>query len=98
MTGLPLRPLIEPRNVDNDLAVGSQFQVRAVHGPRRGTFEVDTFAVVSAPVAGTFEFVLAGFPVRRAAEMRPRPEDNEHPVRCAGDPDAVFLLPLGIYA
>src|SRR4029077_16306884 len=98
MTGLPLRPLIEPRSVDDDLAVGSQFQVRAVHGTRRGTFEVDSFAVVSAPVAGTFEFVLASFPVGRATEMRTTREDNEHAVRCAVDPDAVFLLPLGIYA
>src|SRR5580693_2076026 len=98
MTGLPLRPLIEARNVDNDLAVGSQFQMCAVHGTRRGTFEVDAFAVVSAPVAGTFEFVLAGFPVGRAAEMRTTRENNEHAVRCTADPDAVLLLPLGVYA
>src|SRR5260370_28368248 len=98
MTGLPLGTLIEPGSVDDDLVVRRQFQVRSVNGTRRGPFEVDTFAVVSAPVAGTLEFVLAGFPVGRAAEMRAAGVDDENAVRCTADPDAVLLLPLRIHA
>src|SRR5216684_336048 len=95
---LPLRPLIEPGSIHNDLAVGSQFHVRAIHGPRRGTFEVHTLAVVAAAVARALELVLAGFPIGCAAQMRAASVNDEHTARRAVHPDAVLLLPLGIDA
>ena len=66
MTGLSLGPLIKPRNIHDDLAVRRQFHMRAIHGPRCGPFEIHAFAVVTAAVAGTLEFVFAGFPIGRA--------------------------------
>src|SRR5258708_365132 len=72
--------------------------MRAIHGPRRGPFEVDTFAVVAAAVARALELVLAGFPIGCAAQMGAAGVNDEHTTRRAVHPDAVLLLPLGIHA
>src|SRR2546430_5784412 len=64
---------------------------------RRRPLKVDTFAVVSTPVAGALELVLAGFPIRCAAQVSTASVDDKHAIRRAVHPDAVFLLPLGIY-
>src|SRR6266478_523252 len=98
MAWLPLGPLIKARSVYDDLAVGGQFEVGAIHRTRCGALEIDTFTVVAAAVARAFEFVLAGFPIRRATEMRAARVDDEDAVGRAVDPDAIFLLPLGIDA
>src|ERR1700687_1850652 len=98
MAGLSLGPLKELRGVDNDLAVGRQRHAGAVHGARRGALEIDAFAVIAATVAGALEFVFAGFPVGRATEMRAAGVDDENAVGSAVNPDAEFLLPLGVHA
>src|SRR6266404_8085960 len=95
---LSLGPLIKARSVDNDLTVGRQFDVGAIHRARRRAFEVDAFAVIAAAVTRALEFVFAGFPVRRAAEMSAARVDNETTIGSAVDTDAVFLLPLGVDA
>src|SRR6266404_9687168 len=95
---LSLGPLIKARSVDNDLTVGRQFDVGAIHGARRGAFEVDAFAVIAAAVTRALEFVFAGFPVRRAAEMGAARVDDENAIGRAVNPDAIFLLPLGVNA
>src|SRR5260370_1463967 len=95
---LSLGPLVEPRCVHNALAIGSEFHMRALHGPRRGPFEVDTFACVAAAVARALELVLAGFPIGSAAQMGAASINDEHTTRRAVHPDAVLLLPLGIHA
>src|ERR1700687_6073288 len=69
----------------------------AVHGTRCGPLEVDAFAVISASVAGALEFVFAGFPVRSASQMRASRENHEQAIRGPIHPNAVLLLPLGIY-
>ena len=61
LAGLSLRPLIEPRNIHHDLSVRRQFHIGAIHGTRCRSLKVDAFAVVATAVAGTLEFVLAGF-------------------------------------
>src|SRR6266849_173886 len=96
MVGLSLGPLKEPRSVYDDLAVGRQFDVRAVHRPRRRAFKIHAFTVVAAAVARALEFVFAGFPVGGAAEMRAARVDDEDAVGRAVQPNAVFLLPLGV--
>ena len=98
MRRLTLRPLIEPRGIDNDLAIGGKFDLCSVHGARGRTFEVDALAVVTAAVAGTLELVLARFPVWSAAEVGAARVDHEHAVGSAIDPDAVLLLKLGVDA
>src|SRR5580693_8672832 len=98
MRRLTLRPLIEPRGIDNDLAIGGKFNFRAVHGTRGWAFEVDALAVVTAAVAGTLELVLARLPVWRAAEVGAACVDHEHAVGSAIDPDAILLLKLGVDA
>src|SRR5690349_17017131 len=64
-----LRPLIKLRDVDQDLAVGGDLEVSAIHGTGCGTFEVDALAVVAAAVAGTLELVFARLPIRGAAQL-----------------------------
>src|SRR5437899_1785442 len=98
MAGLALGPLIEARSIHDNLAIWSQLDIRAVHGTRRGAFEVHAFAVIAAAVAGTLEFVFAGLPVRCAAKVRATCINNEHAIRRAVYPNAVFLLPLGIHS
>src|SRR5258708_15785842 len=95
---LSLGPLVQPGRINNDLAIGSQLHVRAIHGPRRGAFEVDAFAVVAATVARAFELVLAGFPIWRAAQMCATSVNDENTTGRAVHPDAVLLLPFGIDA
>ena len=98
MTRLSFRPLIEPRRIDNDLSIGREFNFGSVHGTRRRSFEVDALAVVTAAVARTLEFVFTGLPIRRAAEMRAAGVDYKNPVGSAIDPDAIFLLELGVHS
>src|SRR6202021_3662801 len=71
---------------------------RAVHGAGGRALEVDSFTVVPAAVAGTLEFVFAGLPIRRASQMGAACIDHEQAIRRAIDPDAIFLLELGIDA
>src|SRR2546422_9217761 len=98
MAGLSLGPLIEPGSVHDNLAIGSQFHVSAVHRTRRGPFEVDPFAVITASVAWTLELVLAGLPVGRAAQMSAARVNDKDAIGRAVHPNAVFLLPLGVHA
>src|SRR5579862_4753717 len=70
----------------------------SIHGTRRWAFEVDTFAVVAAPVARAFKFVFAGFPVRRAAKVGAACVDHEQTIGRAVNPDTEFLLKLGVDA
>src|SRR5260370_1670939 len=70
--------------------------MRAIHGTRRRAFEVDTFAVVTAAVTRTLELILACLPVWGATQMSAASIDDEHAIGCAVNPDAVFLLPLGV--
>src|SRR5205807_7097018 len=97
MARLSLRPLIEPRGIHDNLTVWRQFHVRAIHRTRRRSLKVDTFAVVSASVAGALKLVLAGFPIGCAAKMSAASVDDKHAIRRAVHPDAIFLLPLGIH-
>src|SRR5947209_6527321 len=70
----------------------------AVHGTRCRPLEIDSFAVVSAAVARTLEFVLTWFPVRSASEMRAARVDHKQPVGSAIHPNTVFLLEFRIDA
>src|SRR5882762_5204731 len=97
MSRINLGPLIEPGGIHDNLTVWRQLHVRAIHRTRCRSFKVDTFAVVAAPMAGAFELVLAGFPIGCAAEVSAASVDDKHAIRRAVHPDAVFLLPLGIY-
>ncbi len=72
--------------------------MRAIHGTRRGTFEVDAFGIVAAAVARALEFVFAGLPVRRAAQVGADRRDHEDALGVAHHPDAVLILELGIDA
>src|SRR5229473_5102598 len=98
MARLSLGPLIEPGGVHDNLTVGRCVHMRAVHWPRRGSFEVHAFAVVAAAVARALELVLAGLPVRRASQMGAAGINHENAIGSTMDPDAVFLLPLGVDA
>src|SRR5258708_13512255 len=90
--------MIRPGSSHNDTGLGSQFHVGAIHGPRRGSLEVDTFTVVAASVAWALELVLTGLPIGRAAQMSAASVDDKHAIGRAVHPDAVLLLPLGIHA
>src|ERR1700733_9533820 len=64
---LAFGPLIQLCNIHQDLTVGCDFDLSSIHGARRWSLEINSFAVVSAAVARTLEFVLAWLPVGRAA-------------------------------
>src|SRR5580698_4364623 len=51
LAGLSLGPLIQPRSIDDDLAIWRELHVSPVHRPRRRPFEVDAFAIVSTAMA-----------------------------------------------
>src|SRR5690349_21486774 len=67
---LALGPSIEAAQIHFNLTLGRQLDMRTIHGTRSRAFEIDAFRIVARAVARAFEFVLTGFPVRRAAEVR----------------------------
>src|SRR5579862_1685729 len=67
--GLAFGPPVDAAQVHDDLAFRIELHVGTVHGPRRGAFEVDAFGIVATAMARALEFVFAGLPVRRAAEV-----------------------------
>jgi len=85
-------PFIKLRYVHHDLTFRIQLNVRPIHGARRRTFEVNRFAVIAAAVTGTFEFVFAGLPIRRAPEVRASRIHYEQSVGSLIHPDAILLL------
>src|SRR5215470_2841100 len=98
MAWLSLGPLVEARSVYDDLAVGREFDMGTIHRARCRALEIYAFTVIAATVTRTLEFVFAGFPVWRAAEMCATGVDDENAIRRAVNPDTVFLLPLGVDA
>src|SRR5712692_7636584 len=70
--------------------------MRAIHRPRGRALKVDRLAVIAAAVTRALELVLAGFPVRCAAEMGAAGIHNEEPIRRLVHPNAILLLVLGI--
>src|SRR5437879_2556877 len=98
MARLSLGPLVEPGGTHNQLSVWRQFDVHAMHSTRCRSFKVDTFAVVSAPVARALKLVFAGLPIGCAAQVSAAGVDDKHAVRRAVHPYAVLLLPFGIDA
>src|SRR5262249_38302181 len=95
---LALGPGEQLGDINDDLSVGRQFQLGPVHGTRRRTLEVNSFAVVAAAVARTLEFILARLPVGGAAQVRAASINHEQAVGGAINPDTVFLLPLRVDA
>src|SRR5689334_25213795 len=98
MALLAFRPFEKGRRINHDLTFGVELDLRAIHRSRRGTFEVDALAVVTTTVTRALEFVLAGFPIGCAAEMRAARIDHKEAIGSARDPDAVLLLPLRVDA
>src|SRR3989442_13958434 len=80
---------VKATGVDRDLARRVELHMGAVHGPRRGPFEIHGFGIVTAAVARALELVLAGLPFRRATEMRAAGENDEQSVRLLDHPDAI---------
>ena len=63
--------LLEPLAlVDDDLAVVGERDLEPLQGPGGRALEIDPGDIEAAAVAGTFEFLLAGQPVGRAAQVR----------------------------
>src|SRR5262252_10445718 len=79
VTILAFWPLVQSGGVDYDLARRIKLDVRAVHRSRRGSFEVNPFAGITAPVARAFELVLAGFPIGCAAQVSASGVNHEKP-------------------
>src|ERR1700730_2893320 len=63
--------------------------MRAIHGPRSGTLEIDSFRIVAAAMARALEFVFAGLPFRSASQVGAAREDHEDAVRFANHPDTI---------
>src|SRR3954470_10500605 len=91
-------PLIKSIRVHYNLPFRIDLHESPIHGSRRGTFEVNSLAVIAAAVTWTLEFVFARLPVRRAAEMSTARVNHEQPIRSLINPDSVLLLPFRIDA
>src|ERR1051326_9165130 len=94
---LPFRPLEFAAQIDDDLALRVEFHVCPIHGPRRRPLEVHSFGIVATAVARALELVLAGLPVRSAAQVCADRRDDENALGVAHYPDAVLILKLGIH-
>src|SRR5262249_7770386 len=92
MADFALWPLIEPAGIDDYLAGWIKLDVRAVHRARGRPFEVYSFAGITAPVARAFEFVLAGFPIGRAAQVCAARVNDKQSFGVADHPHAILLL------
>lgn len=91
-----LRPQIKSAEVYDNLPFSVDLNVSPIHGPWRGTLKVDSLTVVTATVAGTLKFVLAGLPIGSTSQMSANSIDNEQPIGGLCNPDSVLLLPFGI--
>jgi hypothetical protein len=80
---------VQTARIGHDLAGGVDFHMRAVHGPRRGTLEVDGFRIVTAAVTRAFELVLGRLPLGGATKMCTDGINDEEPVRLLDDPDTI---------
>src|SRR5277367_6297533 len=78
---LPLGPRVQLRGIHQNLPIRREFDMRAIHRPRRRPLEVNPFAVIAAAVAWTLEFIFAGLPVGRASQMGAARVDYEYAVR-----------------
>src|SRR5215472_568273 len=95
---LAFGPGVKLGRIHQNLTVRSQFDVGAVHRTGSRAFEVDSFTVVSTAVARTLELVFARLPIRGATEMGAARVDHKKAVGGAVNPDAIFLLELGVDA
>ena len=95
---LALGPFVKSGYVHYDLSFGIEFNVCAIHRPRSGSFEINRLTVVAAAMAGTFEFVLARFPIRGATQVGTASVDHKYSVGSLVHPDSILLLPLGVDA
>ena len=85
-------------NVHHDFAFSIQFDRSAIHWSWRRTLKVDPFTVIAAAVTMTLKLILARFPIGRATEVRAARINYKNPVGSLVNPDAILLLPLGIYS
>src|SRR5215208_2323140 len=97
VVGAALLPVVELAGVDDELPFGVELDLGAIHRARRGAFEVDALAVVTAAVARALELILARLPVGRAAQVRAARVDDEEALAVTHHPDAVLLLPLRVH-
>src|SRR2546421_318341 len=93
---IAFRPPVKCGYVHHDLSFGIEFHMSAVHRPWCGTFEINPLAVIATAVAGTFEFVFARFPIRRATQVGAASVDHKYSVGSLVHPNAILLLPLGV--
>jgi len=80
---------VETAGVDDNLAGGVHFHVRAVHRPRRGPFEINGLGIVTTTVTRALEFVLCRLPFGCATKVSANSVNNEEPVRFLDDPDTM---------
>jgi len=97
LRAIALGPGIEMTQIDHNLPFGIEPYMGAVHGPRGRALEVDSFGIVAAAMAGTFEFVLAGFPIGGASQVRADGGDDENSFGIADHPDAMILLKFRVH-
>src|SRR5215469_10188546 len=88
-----------PALIHKNLPVVSETDRVSLQRPRCRAFEVHVGDVVTAAVAGAFEFLFGLQPVRRAAEVRTDCRKRVNTagirplvIRCANEPDGEFLF------
>ena len=92
------RTRVKLAGVHYNPALHIQLDLCPIHRPRRRAFKVDTFGVIPASVTRTFEFILAGLPIRSAAEVGASRIYDKDPGSASHHPDPVLFLELCVDA
>ena len=91
LISLALWPRVETTNVHDNLAIWSYIDMGAIHRSWSRTFEVDSLAVIAAPMTRALEFVFRWLPIGCTAQVRPARVDDKKSIGCTIDPNSVFL-------
>jgi len=83
-------------DIHHDLTLWIEFYVRTIHGPRRGTFEIDSLGVITTAMARALEFVLTRLPIRSASQVCTHSPDHEDALGVSHHPDSMLALKFAV--
>src|SRR2546430_17140337 len=75
--------------IHDQLSVFTHVDLKSIHGPGRGTFEIKPALVITAAMTRTLELFLGAQPPRGAPQMRALGKDSVDPALFALDPNSL---------
>ena len=86
------RALIELADVNHNLPIGIQTNVRSIHWSRRWTLKIPSFSVVATSMAWALELIFTLNPIGGATQVGTLGVDYEDPLGIANYPNPILLL------